>query len=561
MSYHIQFITKKLKQFTLILCLGLTLSQMYGQAEEKKNKGTFSGSLQSIASLFLEDEKIGAAGFPQYDNKSISTENWLRLNYSNWGFDFGLRLDGFNKSNLLNPNGGSYSAAGVGYWHIHKAINKFDITVGHIYDVIGTGLIFRTYQERPLFIDNALVGLRVQYNLNDDWFIKGYVGKTKKLFGYNGSLMKGGAIEGYIAGKEGSGFSLAPGIGVMNRTFDDATMDQVVSVVKNYLDVDRFAPEWEVLAFSLYNSMTFGNFTWYVEGAYKTEDIFFDQFAPREQFTGGTRPGKYVMRDGTVIYTTLSYANKGLGISLEAKRTENFVFRSSPFDRFNEGFVNFIPPMNRQSSYRLVSRYLPATQEVGELGFQADIRYRFSKTFSANVNFSNISDLNNNLLYRELYTEFTLKKRSKYTLTAGLQLLEYDQGIYQEAGLPIVKTIVPYLEYLHKFDRKTSLRTEWQYLNTKQDFGSWLFGLVEVGFAPKWLFTISDMYNINPAPDSPGPTDEKIHYPTVSATYNYKGHRLSLSYVKQVEGVVCTGGICRLEPAFSGVRVTLNSNF
>ncbi|MFN9380586.1 MAG: DUF6029 family protein, partial [Bacteroidota bacterium] len=35
----------------------------------------------------------------------------------------------------------------------------------------------------------------------------------------------------------------------------------------------------------------------------------------------------------------------------------------------------------------------------------------------------------------------------------------------------------------------------------------------------------------------------------------------SLSYIKQVEGVICTGGICRLEPAFSGVRLSLNSSF
>jgi hypothetical protein len=283
--------------------------------------------------------------------------------------------------------------------------------------------------------------------------------------------------------------------------------------------------------------------------------------ATRTLFTGEQSAGKYILTPGSVIYSTLSYANKGLGISLEGKRTENFIFRSTPFDRFNEGFLNFIPPMNRQSSYRLVARYLPATQELGELAFQADVRYRLNKKWSFLVNMSTISTLNNQRLYQELYTAVTYKKRGKYTLTAGLQFLEYDQGIYQEAGLPIVNTITPYLEFLYKFDRKTSIRTEWQYLDTDEDFGSWLFALVEVGFAPQWLITVADMYNIDPSIDSPGPTDKKVHYPTVAVAYNYKTHRFSLSYVKQVEGVVCTGGVCRLEPAFSGVRFTLNSTF
>jgi hypothetical protein len=34
-----------------------------------------------------------------------------------------------------------------------------------------------------------------------------------------------------------------------------------------------------------------------------------------------------------------------------------------------------------------------------------------------------------------------------------------------------------------------------------------------------------------------------------------------VSYVKQVEGIVCTGGVCRYEPAFNGVRLNLQARF
>ena len=92
-------------------------------------------------------------------------------------------------------------------------------------------------------------------------------------------------------------------------------------------------------------------------------------------------------------------------------------------------------------------------------------------------------------------------------------------------------------------------------MGTQQDFGSWIFGLAEYSIAPNWTFTLSDMYNSRPK------RTDKIHYPRIDVFYTVKSNRFSISYVKQVEGVVCSGGICRLEPAFSGFRMTASSIF
>ena len=136
----------------------------------------------------------------------------------------------------------------------------------------------------------------------------------------------------------------------------------------------------------------------------------------------------------------------------------------------------------------------------------------------------------------------------------------------------MVETITPYFEYLHKFSRKKSLRVEGQYMITGRDektdelhdYGHWAFALAEYSMAPNWTFTVSDMYNASPGKNSPvndGGDKLALHYPRFDVFYTYKNNRFSLSYIKQVEGVVCSGGICRLEPAFSGVRMTVNSNF
>ena len=119
-----------------------------------------------------------------------------------------------------------------------------------------------------------------------------------------------------------------------------------------------------------------------------------------------------------------------------------------------------------------------------------------------------------------------------------------------------VKTITPYFEFLYYVNDKTSLRIESQYMYNKHDIGSWVYGLVELGISPHWIFELSNMYNTF----SPKGT-KALHYPTAGLVYNYGNNRFGLRYVKQIQGIVCSGGICRLEPAFSGFRASITSTF
>ena len=147
----------------------------------QNNGGRLSGKLHINANVFLRDSLIGAANTPQFDHQFFGSESWLNLNYSNWGFDFGLRFDFFQNSNLRNPKA-SFSGEGVGMWTVRKQVDKLDFTLGYIYDQVGSGIIFRSYEERGLPIDNALLGIRGIYNFNEDWNVKVFSGKQKQLF-------------------------------------------------------------------------------------------------------------------------------------------------------------------------------------------------------------------------------------------------------------------------------------------------------------------------------------------------------------------------------------------
>ncbi|MBK9337942.1 MAG: hypothetical protein IPM98_15915 [Lewinellaceae bacterium] len=556
-----------------------------------------TGNLQTNGNFFITDAKIGATGTPQYDNQKFGAESWLALNYSNWGFDRGVRFDMFNNSNLLNPTG-SFTGEGIGRWYIHKEINKFDVSAGYLYDQIGSGIIFRAYEERALMIDNALFGVKAGYQINDNWKVKAFTGRQKRQFTTYGSVIRGGSIEGFIKPDSTKSLTLAPGFGTVARTLDRESVTRAASEMKRYQRLDSI--QYNSYAFTLYNTLSAGNFTWFVEGAFKTKDVIFNEFdnvTTRDttflpdgsvgSISLDTINGILVNTNGYMAYTSLTYATGGFGITLEGKYTKNFRFRTDPFQIGVQGQMNFLPPIARQNTFRLPARFAPNTQEIGEQGLQLDARYSLNDKMSVALNVTDIYLLDGKELYREIAPEFTYKHNRKWQALVGLQFLKYNIGAYQFKDdsednpdiLPWVKigkkgyvdAFSPYAEWLYKFTPRKSLRVEAQYLLTDDEFGSWTFLLAELGLAPHWLIYVSDMYKIRHSDEAlvelekKGESDKAkydgLHYPTVGVVYTHRANRFSLAYVKQVEGINCAGGICRYEPTFHGVRLQLSSSF
>ncbi len=554
-------------RLTTVLCFVFFLvARNFVQAQQ------VHGSLQANANIFIRDSLIGAADIPQYDRQKFGGESWLNLSYSNWGFDFTLRYDFFGNSNLLNPTD-SYSDQGIGFWQVSKQIDELHITGGYFYDQIGSGILFRAYEQRPLLIDNALIGVRLRYDLSENWFVKGFAGRQKRQFDTYVPLVAGFNIEGFLSDPIG-GWSLAPGLGFINRGLDDATMDALVAVINTYPPEEAFVPKWNTYGLSLYNTLVAGPFTWYVEGAYKTEEAINDPFAEIQLNDSTTIIGdRFIQEPGSVVYTSLSYASKGIGITLEGKRTENFVFRIRPQEQLNRGLMSFSPPMTRVNTYRLPSRYNAATQELGEWAFQGDVVWSPGKSWRFNLNVSNLTRLDGDQLYREIYAEAQYKIGRDWRFTGGIQRQLYNQSVYEfKPNVPNVETITPFADVQYRFNRNTALRVELQYMavgedevsDAGQDYGDWVFALAELTLAPNWTFSVSDMYNIQPGRESPvdiDGTQPRLHYPRVDVSYVRGSNRFEFSYVKQVEGVVCTGGICRLEPAFSGFKFGVNTTF
>ncbi len=548
------------------LCFFSFIHVVFGQSEDR---GKFSGNFMSNLQAYDRDEKIGAST-EVYNKYKSSADAWLFLNYELKGYNFSVRYDMFNNSPLLNPIS-VYNKQGLGFWQASKDIGNLNITAGYFYDQFASGMIFRAYEDRLIGIDYAIQGLRVKYKYNN-LNLKGFVGQQKgNIFSGDRFGLAPEAIKGFNAEYLSSikNVNITYGASVVNRSLDQGTMSTVASKINSQALETRFIPKYNTYAFNWYYDLSFKDIKWNSEYLYKTKEAIFNQDA-----------SDLINRDGNIIFSTLSYskANVGkkkalsFGLNLQYKRIEDFSFRTSPFETLNNGLISYLPSITRQNTYRLLARYNAVTQLLGEQAYQAELVVTPKRGTTITANVSRVNSLKANgdkqgnpkHLFSEQYLEVHHKINKKSKIKLGVQSIYYDQQRYEQKDTSYkdVQALTPFLEYTYKITKKTSLRFEAQYLETKQDLGSFVNAIVEINHAPHWSFSIGDMVNTVPHRSSSSTIpSEIIHYYSGFIGYTSGPTVLTLAYIKQVQGVNCTGGICRVEPAFSGARLTLSTSF
>ena len=561
---------------TLILLAFVATAGMVSGQTKDSDKGQFSGNLLMNYQKYLRDDSIGA-NTKVYKENTASADAWLFMQYRMKGYSFIVRYDAFNNSPLLDPQD-AYTDHGIGFWQVSKSIDKLDITMGSFYDQFGTGVLFRSYEQRQIGIDYAMQGMRMKYNINDKWAIKGFAGNQKgnikNRFGFAKQVISGLNIEGGIpVGKMSKYGDLSVGASAINRSLDRETMDRLVGTINTYNLADRFYPKYNMYGFNAYFGYNIGNFSWNVEGNVKTPEAILGM------------NDRFKLAGGNVLYTSLSWGKGGwslgkqkasIGLNLQARHVDNFAFRTAPTEALLNGLVSYLPSMTRQNTYRLLSRYNAPGQELGEDGIQGEIEFKPRKGTQIFFNASYVQTLASNgklnavtgameaeKLFSENYLEVVQKLGKHDKLKLGIQQIHYNQTRYEDEPEYVpVKTFTPFGEWLHTMEHGKSLRVEWQYLSTKNDQGSFANLMVEYWATKQLSIAVGDMVNVVPHRyERMIIADKVLHYPTVFIGYTEKNTVFTLAYLKQQQGVNCSGGICREEPAFSGIRFTVSSNF
>ena len=122
------------------------------------------GNFESDSQLLQDDESIGFIA-PE-DN--FRSNNYFQINYQTNNILAGIQYEGYLPSSVLGYYPEVDNQNKITNYFIKVQNQKSDITVGSFYEQFGNGLIFRSWEDRQLGINNAIKGVKLKYYPPDD---------------------------------------------------------------------------------------------------------------------------------------------------------------------------------------------------------------------------------------------------------------------------------------------------------------------------------------------------------------------------------------------------------
>ena len=553
-----------MKRLTLLVA-GVLAFATSVSAQQVIGKGQISGSFES-SSIYYTPDKTAT----RPDDK-FASNNYVKVDYTNGRFSAGIQLNAF----LPALVGYEHLADGYKFYLASKYVQwrdkNYEILVGDIFDQFGNGLIFRSYEERQLGINNSLEGVRAAYSFGRYVTLKGMYGRSRYNTDYSKTWVRGADLSVSIAD--------------IANISDKVTLNIEGSYVNRYQKLSN-APkyftekDWEGLMPIVEKGVTSPNLNMYsgrmnfgwngltFNGEYvgKGKDLLDVKDAHVQKGWAALGEVGYNYKTFSVMGTFRALKNMTTPINIFAGVDDYGVADDSYYAASNA--INYLPALTRQYTYMLANLY-PYVVERGEMGGQIDLCYSYrSKSnryryWNFHANFSTFYSLDKmksegnkrKLYWRDINFDVERQWDKKWKT---LFLYSYQSKCSAENRMREAHIFVG--DVTHKFNRKMSLRFELQYLlsvgrgewEKKYYEGDWVAGLVEFSLAPSWSFYVQDMYNI-------GLT--KTHYYNGGFSYTHNRTRVQLSYGRNREGLVCSGGVCRETKSYTGVNLVLTSSF
>ena len=531
-------------------CLGIW-AQSDDSSVSTSHAVSLSGSIQSDILLPQRDSEIGATA-----SGDLLTNTYVDLLLQSPYVNAGARVE-----YLEHPLPGfenDFAGWGVPHFWLGHNWSKVDVTLGTFYEQFGSGFILRTYEERSLGIDNSLLGGRVVVRPFRGMTLKALSGKQRRYWNWDTGLVSGAdaelALDEWIRPLQENETHFTLGASWVNKYEED---EEVYADPKHRYNFPKYINAWDVRA-----HLNQGAWSVLAEYAHKSQDPSFDN--------------RYTYDPGHVAMLSASYSERGLSLLLQAKRSDNMSFRSQRSRHGSSAFINHLPAFTLDHTYALAALYPYATQLTnGEWAYQAEAGYNVKRRtalggrygMNLKLNWSYVRSINDGWFqwgqqtyYQDLDIQVSRRLTKDFKLNLMYMHQQYNKSVVEGEG-GMVESDIYVADGLFQLAPKAKLRTELQYLSTRDDQGDWLYGLVELSLAPHWMITASDMWNVGDSDMAYHTDNTHLHYYQGLVTYSVGSHRVQAGYGRTRAGYNCAGGVCRYVPATRGFTLLYNYNF
>ena len=523
--------------------------------KRERSEGYVTGAFETNTNVYMTDVKTSAS----VPDGKFGSNNYLKLDYHNSRFSAGVQLEAYAPVNVGFPN--ILDKAALTNYYVGWTDDSFSVTAGTFYEQFGSGLLFRSWEDRALGLNNAVMGARVTYNYKDIVAVKALWGMPR--FGMKFS-------DTQVRGADAS-FAISNLVGWQRvyLALEGSVLDRYEKLSAS-MEAEELNPNR--LGYSARLNFDVDGF--YFRGEYvQSGNKYYDN--PNYGDPDYPDDTQYLTKKGNAQLIETGYTGRGLGVSLSLRRLEWMESRIVAGGGAPEvNMMNYVPGLCTQYTYMLANLhpYGPRTGEIssrfvnsGEMGGQFDLFYNFrrgtalggKRGMRVHANFSTYYAIARegtfkpgNLLFRDLSVDVEKQWTKQFKSTLMWSMQEYNKSYGANKSTILQNIFVA--DLLYKYTPSFSTRLELQYLTTHEDQKDWMAALLEVNFAPSWSIYASDMWNHG---------STKIHYYNGGVSYTRSRTRVALAYGRFKDGYICSGGVCRTVPAYTGFNLTVTTSF
>ena len=563
------------KTILMVAALFMTAVSLFSADDEKKDWGYLTGSLESTNHVYVADpaNRFDPALQPQLkDGNIFATNDYLKLDYYKGRLSAGFQMEGYFPSLVGFPI--AENRMSLSNLYVSWRDKSYSVTAGTFYDQLGSGLLFRSWEDRMLGLNNALLGARATYNFQDKVAVKAFWGVPRlgkiddnaAMMGQAGAFFGLGLTKVNVAGADVS-VSLSNLLGM-----EDVSLSLEGSVLNKHEALDDLLKA----AGCRENNIGWSGRVNFDMNGFFAKGEYVD--AGRQIVSVASAMNGRAAENGNAQLVEFGYNGRGLGVTVTGRRMDRMTQKIYSYSAAEGGYgslsnmLSYRPAMSTQYTYMLttLNPYSPEIGDkvirAGEIGGQVDAFYNFrrgtaiggKRGMKVHANFSTYHALNadggtkgGDLLFRDFSFDVEKQWTKKFKSVLMYSMQEYNKH-HENTGLYIGTSHIVVADLLYKWTPKLSTRMELQYLAAKDDQGDWMAGLLEVNFAPHWSVFASDMWNH-------GSTG--LHYYNAGLSFSMAHLRVAAGYGRYRAGFICSGGVCRAIPAYTGANISLTASF